>query len=157
MTKHKSDITVVPNLDRLQEMANFLKKLEPEKFNFDLVISKYRPEGTAICGTKCCAIGWMPAIWPELFMWFNSVNKDLGPEFIYIRRRDDPDGNRSECVNFSLAKAFLGLNSQQCDNFFMPGINRTHSCDTPITPIELASQIEAFIAEHSPKEQIINA
>jgi len=152
MSKHRDELTVLPNLDNLEIMAKFLRDLEPEKFDFRHIVTEHKLS-PSLCGTKCCAIGWMPAIWPDQFMWYNLDRKNIDPLGTLVRRRDDPDGDSTRLFNFNLAEAFFGISESQSDSFFMPHAKDAKS----ITPIELAEQIESFIAEYSSKEQTVNA
>ena len=68
------------NIERLNQLADFLDALPPEKFNFQWLVTDpatrqclmstpaTTPAGPP-CGTVCCAIGWTPTIWPEDCKW----------------------------------------------------------------------------------------
>lgn len=52
------------NTQRLLQLASFLRKLPPERFDFSRVVRHETP-----CGTIGCAMGWTPAVFPELVEW----------------------------------------------------------------------------------------
>ncbi len=62
---------------RLNELADFLADLPREKFDYASVVQTPAAqkvptcgvEALANCGTTCCAMGWMPAIWPQDWRW----------------------------------------------------------------------------------------
>lgn len=54
------------NADNLEKLAAFLDELPERKFYFGYLISVWNNKG---CGTVCCAIGWTPAVFPELVEW----------------------------------------------------------------------------------------
>lgn len=51
--------------DRCAKLIAFLKELPPEKFDME----NYVTEAKNGCGTVCCAVGWMLAVFPEDFKW----------------------------------------------------------------------------------------
>ena len=54
----------------LEKMACFLYTLGAKQFNFaDVVYESGQDEHGETCGTICCAIGWTPAVFPELAHW----------------------------------------------------------------------------------------
>lgn len=57
---------------RLRKLAAFLYKLPPEKFYFGNYVLKAENG----CGTVCCAIGWLPRVFPEDWHWVRSVYGD---------------------------------------------------------------------------------
>lgn len=60
---------------RLEALADFLDRLDPEKFYFGLTVSEWS-QG-ANCGTVCCAIGWTPQLFPDLVVWRHGT---IGPK-----------------------------------------------------------------------------
>lgn len=52
------------NTQRLLKLASFLRKLPPERFDFGVVVKH-----ETSCGTVGCAMGWTPAVFPDLVEW----------------------------------------------------------------------------------------
>lgn len=51
----------------LTKLVTGLKTLEPEEFNYDKFITKHKfDENNNICGTVCCAWGWVHKFVPEI-------------------------------------------------------------------------------------------
>lgn len=55
------------NKDKLLELIEFLKTLSYEDFNFNEVVACY--DDYTKCGTVCCAIGWLPKLFPDEVEW----------------------------------------------------------------------------------------
>ena len=61
------------NKERLLKLADFLQELPKDKFDFTSVVEEYDRENE--CGTLCCAIGWTPAVFPDLVKWLVPRNR----------------------------------------------------------------------------------
>lgn len=59
------------NTKRLTKLANFLEKLEPEKFDYGHFVREHADN----CGTVCCAAGWLPKVDPENWEWYKPSLK----------------------------------------------------------------------------------
>lgn len=56
--------------DNLLSLRHFIGNLRAEQFKFSVWISDYELDKEKnICGTVCCAGGWLPAVMPETFEW----------------------------------------------------------------------------------------
>lgn len=58
------------NTERLLKLADFLDKLDPDKFAIERVVTGY--DFDYGCATLACAIGWCPLIFPDLCKWKES-------------------------------------------------------------------------------------
>ena len=67
------------NVENFDKLIDFLDNLEPSKFYFDDVVSKYDKDNE--CGTVCCAIGWTPAIFPEKVEWYYLSVKAIDDKY----------------------------------------------------------------------------
>lgn len=74
--------------DRFYELAVFLEDLKPSKFDYRRIVSRWNKDTT--CGTVCCAIGWLPVVFPKKFSWDMSVLRIAQPllEFFGISRKE---------------------------------------------------------------------
>ncbi len=52
---------------RRAKLAKFLRKLPPEKFNYNQIVTNW--DSKRNCGTVCCAAGWCPVLFPKNFIW----------------------------------------------------------------------------------------
>lgn len=125
--------------DRLLKLADFLEAMPEEKFDFNIIaIEKGKPmlealaAGHTKCGTAGCAIGWMPAVWPEELYWEGAQGLDVA----------DGKGN----VNFTVATAFFEISMSDADFLFMPGVS---DLVESVKPAEVAAQIREFVANGS--------
>lgn len=136
------------NEERLLKMAEFLEALPPHKFDFSnyVHIGDKSPAAALAapdehCGTTACAVGWMPAVFPETFEWTNVTSTwDRTPLLPH------PIGSTSwywpEVE--SVIKDFLDLEDVQYNFLFIPG-------DSPLDNLAsaraVARQIREFIAD----------
>lgn len=116
--------------DRLNKLANFLEKLNPKKFNLSIIAKKDKknPE----CGTVCCAIGWMPQVFPRTFKWrlFPWSN-----QLSVVEIEDE------EIEDFDAADKYFGLKGQESSYLFMPEYYRYGKRQ----PKDVAKRIRDFI------------
>lgn len=52
--------------ERFFQLIKFLERLPKKKFNFGHVVESVDENN---CGSVCCAIGWTPALFPDLVQW----------------------------------------------------------------------------------------
>lgn len=57
---------------RMMKLAEALEKLPDERFCFNKVVHHGTP-----CGTIACAIGWTPAVFPDLVEWTGENSNGL--------------------------------------------------------------------------------
>lgn len=124
--------------DRLLKLADFLDALPEEKFDFATIAKEGgKPMLEALaaghlkCGTVGCAIGWMPAIWPDELHWTEAYKGSL----------DVTDGKAN--FNFTAAAEFFEIRPEQADYLFMPGYS---DLDEFATPADVAAHIRRFVA-----------
>lgn len=70
---HVNDIVA-----RYLNLSRFILDLPPEKWDFGELVTKHRVKrkpAETVCGTVCCAIGWMPKVDAENWKW------ELEPNF----------------------------------------------------------------------------
>ena len=56
------------NENNMRKMINFLRTLSPHRFDFRQHVMHFEPiknDRKNVCGTVCCALGWIPEIYPE--------------------------------------------------------------------------------------------
>lgn len=135
------------HIKRLLKIAKHLRsgKLAHKKFNFATYNTTYWGEtpnplySKRGCGTSGCAIGELPAIWPNSFKW---------KEFGVLSTRKNV-GTKED------ASRFLGLTSRQYDFLFVPRdsdvciTDYNTRLDSKATAEQVAAHIEKFCKEQS--------
>ena len=62
----------------LEKLSDGIRELKPEEFNYNHYVSKYVHEED-LCGTICCAYGWMPRLVPEANVkWEYGIHDPYG-------------------------------------------------------------------------------
>jgi hypothetical protein len=133
------------NKERLLKLADFLDELDDSKFNFSHVIEKYDTENN--CGTVCCAMGWVPVVFPDIVKW-------CGGDDVY-------NPNNVELINVSgfsnyvdVAKLLFDIPREDASSLFTPKLQDKiigkYECDLPIvdhdaTPDEVANLIRKYV------------
>jgi hypothetical protein len=143
--------------ERLLKLAEFLDSLPEEKFDFMQVMCiEGKPPIEALaaghedCGTKGCAIGWCPVVFPELVTWVP------GPTFYsevkYVAMIDGPlvyAGQLEESIML-VGKLLFGLDQHQTTLLFMPNTADFDDEDVQLSgdarPIDIAAHIRKFVA-----------
>lgn len=105
---------------RLLKLAAFLARLPRQKFSYNFCVKERDKNG---CGTVGCAIGWTPKVFPRLVSWHNKSLNAWG----YT----------------SIAKHLFGLNTDQIDHLFTPGIN--NPLGDRATPRMVSAHIRRFV------------
>lgn len=118
---------------RLLKLADFLDTLKTKQFNFDSCIDGRDNHG---CGTVCCAIGWTPAVFPELVDWDDPCLTSWNFDQIAYRLFDIGD----DAITYLFVPGFL-----TCDttNRFGKRLSRN------TTPGVVARRIRKFVAKHN--------
>lgn len=130
------------NKDRLLEMVGFLNDLDEDKFDFSAIVGSVEEKGGRLCGTLCCAIGWLPRIFPDLVKWSGDSE-----DCLY-----SPTGRVEGFID--VAEYVFNLSTEEVAVLFIP--DRTNEeLDTDIpgfkllhnnaTPKEVATNILLFI------------
>jgi hypothetical protein len=116
--------------DRLQKLADFLKELPEEKFDY----SALRNESE--CGTIACAVGWCPEVFPELVKSFKG----------HIEFLDDSPAYDAQMI----AKKLFNLPFGFSRGLFYPGFQEDlgyefENLGNLASSAQVASLIEKFI------------
>ena len=128
--------------ERLLKIADFLEELPPEKFNFRDYVSESKND----CGTVCCAIGWLPKIFPEDFYWINPNYKFITSGRVVVLSRSTPLEPHS-------GQHFLDLNDADWYRLFVPDYVRPikpNRLPPDTTAKELAIHIREFVNNKYP-------
>ena len=113
-------------------MADFLDKLPKKKFNFRRVVTQYE-DG---CGTVCCAIGWLPKVFPRKWGW------GINPWSVM----DIFDKSQGYYSGHSGTMAFFNLSLGQYAYLFLPNYN-SKSLSVNTTAKIVARRIRKFVKE----------
>ncbi len=127
------------NIRRLNKLADFLDKLSAPKFNFENVISAY--DGFKECGTVCCAVGWMPVVFPRLVKWDKT---NIGIFTVCLKKDED-------IYYFDeVAAEIFDITRDEALELFSPGQSRPwirmSSLGPKATPKQVANSIRRFIS-----------
>lgn len=100
------------NRKSLVALKEGLKTLNEDQFYYRSWVHRYREIDGELCGTVCCAAGWIPKFAKELgFYWAKS-----GPRFVSL----DLKYNGYEVNEMTLTRAF-GLTSDEIQFIFYGG------------------------------------
>ncbi len=97
------------NRPKLQKLIDFLRKLEPKKFDFNRV---WNPDENAEggCGTCGCAIGWCPTVFPDEVSPPNVSKRVQNVTHIESGKRDYSE----------VAEALFNIEGYTAHNLFTP-------------------------------------
>lgn len=128
------------NKERLLKMADFLETLPPHKFDFADYVhigSKFPAEALAApeehCGTTACAVGWLPAMFPEDFKWSETGNRMSLVEVVPL---DSPSFSERAI------RVFLDISSDDYDFLFIPS---SSTLGPNASAVQVAQQIREFV------------
>lgn len=137
--------------ERMQKLIEFLEELEPSKFNIANLITKY--DYTNECGTVCCAVGWLPAVFPNLVKW----ERDLMSGEACLALAND-EANKDDSFGYfwwEIPCQIFGIELEQVEMLFNPyyvGKHDDYPIDLPnepttkTTPKELAENLRYFLS-----------
>lgn len=119
---------------RFEKLIQFLDQLSPEKFNFGMVVEDWDAKD---CGTICCAIGWTPAIFPELVQWCSSSIELYWSGGLWMEYAD-------------IASLLFGLPPNVAGLLFCPKGQKTvhrklQTCGPDASPQEVAAMLREFL------------
>lgn len=109
---------------RLLKLADFLQTLPPEKFS----LFGYVQESIGGCGTVCCAIGWLPKLFPESWRWREDGNYPIGSSY----------------NAFDSAMKFFGIDYPTGQQFFS-----WESYHPNVHPVTVADRLREFVASRN--------
>lgn len=96
--------------DRLLQLAAFLEPLPPEKFDFRRIMTASDGHG---CGSVACALGWLPAVFPNLVGW---IKIGAPPYFELVIRLHNKGG-----INpIDIAEELFGITEHEAEVLFVP-------------------------------------
>lgn len=124
------------NIERLNKIAEFLDKLEPENFDLQNFVTSFDIDNH--CNSICCAIGWFPTIFPEDFDWnWDDLTDDepYEPDCVSIYSK-----TLRLVSGWSMAEKYLDLSSSQVQLLF----SHEHYTDYN-SPDIVAKRIRDFI------------
>jgi len=142
--------TILPPLPavgkrRLRKLIAFLRALPRAKWDFNSVVKKWKENGHA-CGTVCCAIGWVPKIFPKLARW--AIDKTYGSPTVWVEPTDE--SKRSWLYEFRGTHVAVFRIPEDHSDLFIPGRQRlVHStlphCGMRATAKQVAKMLEHYI------------
>ena len=117
-------------IKRFQKLIKFLERLPPSKFNFT---SYFYEVDENECGTVCCAVGWLPKVFPRAKVFKHDV---------FNLRTDVSE----------TALKWFGLNRTFYRMLFVPGIaqpwnnfNMDRMLNGSASPHQVANEINKYI------------
>lgn len=121
------------HIARLKKLIAFLRKLPEEKFQFE---TEYEKLPRQKCPTVACAIGWTPAVFPELVGWAHERGL-----FLWKGRK---------LAYSCLAEELFGIPSPKSVNLFYPNDQKEVDpllplCGRDAKPEEVANMLEKFL------------
>ena len=135
--------------DRLTTLANFLKTVPKQRFDFTRWVGKsYQGKADLSCGTTACAVGWATTI-PTfrqlgLFLQRSSLAGNYRP--CYYNAEDYGNELNGDCA----VQHFFKLNEDEIvflfyPHFTKPASNPRSCLSEKATPKQVAKRIECFI------------
>ena len=138
------------NKKRLLKLARFLEKLPTSVFDLSYIVNgqcdqlqmlvdtKFKDKKVIHkCKSMACAVGWMPAVFPELCMWSNGTVTDCDD---LVSRND-----------MSLAKHIFDMNFDQLsylfDTTYFAGNKEYTRNISKETPKVVAKRIRNFVKD----------
>ncbi len=114
------------NKERLTNLSTYLRKLSPDKWDFDTILNS--------CGTVGCAIGHLPNVDPENAHYY--ISQEGNYRVIVLNKMINC------CSREVIAEYFDISDHEIIDNiFFRPSFYETHI----ITPVMVADKIDELV------------
>lgn len=129
------------NKTKLLKLIDFLKNLPEEKFYFGSVVDSFDKENN--CGTVCCAIGWLPAIFPDEIEWYQEV-RFAGENFL-AHKETNHFVNYAKAATLvfnipeEIAEGLFSPSSQTCVHKDLPDL------DEKSYSVDVAEMLQDFI------------
>ena len=118
--------------DRLLTLAKFLNTLQPKQFNFQSWVTEF--DSNINCGTVCCAVGWMPKVFPHDVKWSVVTQRS-------ITLRNHQHLNNPTSIN--TAAEFFGLGVPAVSHLFLAMPDNQFDAGT--TAPQVAQHIRNFV------------
>lgn len=101
--------------DRFDRLAAFLDTLDDREFDFRKIVTSFRGDlwDKSLCGTTCCALGWLPKAFPKEFEW---CGPRITPGLPTIRRKDE----KSFHVGLHACLSFFNITIEEAVRLFVP-------------------------------------
>jgi hypothetical protein len=124
-TSHRSQSKAM-NIEKLLKLCDFLDTLPPEKFNYDK------------CGTVCCAVGWLPKLFPDDWEWL-KYNADG----VAYKNYNNPE-YRTPALQAAL---FFDIPDDDARKLFVSAYHHIDDADfaEDVTPEQLSQFIREYI------------
>jgi hypothetical protein len=122
------------NKERLHKLAAFLDTLDNKDFDYSTYVSEL-DDG---CGTVCCAVGWLPKLFPEDWRW---TGKRLTPQAVELR-------GRYYAYPSDAASEFFDIPQEDGEALFVDAAKYMQDANyrpTKVTPAMLARFIRQYI------------
>lgn len=128
------------NKTKLLKLVDFLKNLSPDKFDFSEVVTECDYNN---CGTVCCAIGWLPAIFPDEVEWRRRVEWDPSETVL-------ADKNGKHLRFGEVAENIFNIPKELANELFCPDSQQNVHSDLEdvsdyAAPLEVAKMLKHFI------------
>lgn len=142
--------------ERLLKLADHIEKMpkgdghQEGKAGFDFNFIAVKQE----CGTAACAVGSMPAVWPDKFRYGGDYGKSAEnvPSGDYLNvfpRRIRGGVPLSRVMNLTLATRFFGLTGSEANALFIPfnqyGLLGLETMGTNVSGADVAKNIRVFV------------
>lgn len=138
--------------ERLAKLADFIEKVVPSQhFNMEIFVEgdckvlkevaktgKPQKEKDRDCGSACCAIGWLPALFPRSFKW--KDNNDLNDYFDIIHKESGKEA-------FEGAEEFFSINDDQSQYLFDPWSYQAGRNGNKIRKSTVINRLRRFVKE----------
>jgi hypothetical protein len=128
------------NKDKLLKLADFLTSLKTEEFDYSIIVEEFDRDKR--CGTVCCAVGWLPAVFPEEAVWDGGYSITTPTQNL---------------LAFETAEHILDITQTEAEGLFEPndqerlrdqfkvGEDVFPDLGDDATPIEVADMIRKFV------------
>lgn len=141
------------HVKRLRKLIAFLRALPRKNFNFRRIVTRAKANGH-VCGTVCCAVGWMPAVFPRFAKWNDEVLRQKAWDSSQGLEFDVPFGLNRDCYNPWVAAVayFFGIDNSVACNLFSPGWQESEGVTKlgeTATPKQVAAMLEEFLEKNA--------
>jgi hypothetical protein len=126
------------NKERLLKLAEFLEQLPSEDFNFNSFVEEYDVQNE--CGSVCCAIGWMPHVFPDLCKWVKHTS------FLCIVEVESKKGK----LAFEAAEEIFDIDGDASYYLFCPkpyDDNSDNRLPETASAVDVANRIREFVEQ----------